>query len=99
MAYGRLGWSKKKFLNCDPLYFFKALQGFNELEEERNRGEWERLRMLGTWILAPHQKKGANLTPKKLLPLPWDPKPETREQWLEKNKHLTPIWEKLERAK
>jgi hypothetical protein len=72
LAYGRLGWSEKKFFKSEPSYFFKALKGFNDLEQERQKNEWERLRILGTWVLSPHTKKGANLTPKNLLPLPWD---------------------------
>ncbi len=79
--------------------FELALKGFNDLEEERIKGEWERLRMLGVWVLSPYQKKGANLTPQKVLSLPWDPKPETRDEWLEKNKHLKSVWDKLEKAK
>jgi hypothetical protein len=72
LAYGRLGWSEKKFFKSSPEYFFKALKGFNDLEFERTKGEWERLRILGTWVLSPHTKKGHNLTPKKLMPFPWD---------------------------
>jgi hypothetical protein len=72
LAYGRLGWSEKKFFKSTPDYFFNALKGFNDLEFERQKSEWERLRILGAWILSPHSKKGSNLTPKKLMPLPWD---------------------------
>jgi hypothetical protein len=96
LAYG-WGWTENQFLNSRPEILFKTWKG--RQDEIIRSGEWERLRMLGAWILAPHQKKGANLTPQKLLPLPWDPAPETKSEWLEKNKHLTPIWEKLERAK
>lgn len=96
MAYG-WGWSEEQFLSSRPEIVFKTWKGRNDA---RNRsGDWERLRILGTWVLAPYQKKGSNLTPAKLLPLPWDAPPETKEQWLERNKHLTPIWDKLERAK
>jgi hypothetical protein len=99
LAYGRLGWTEERLLNCDMRVFELALKGFNELEEERVKGEWERLRMLGLWVLSPYQKKGANLTPQKVLSLPWDPEPETREQFLKRNKHLTPLWDKLDKAK
>ncbi len=94
MAYG-YGWSEEQFWNSRPEILFKTWKGRND---ERNRsGEWERLRILGSWVLAPHTKKGQNITPTKLLPLPWDVVM-TREKWLEKNKKLIPIWDKLERA-
>ena len=80
--------------------FELALKGFNDLEIERAKREWEQTRFLGSWILAPYRKKGDTpLTPQRLLPFEWDPKPETREQWLEKNKHLKSVWDKLEKAK
>lgn len=72
MAYGRLNWDEDKFFYAKPSYFYKALKGFNDLESERQKAEWERLRLLGYWVTSPHTKKGSNLTPKKLLPLPWD---------------------------
>lgn len=96
MAYG-YGWSEEQFLNSRPEILFKTWKGKND---EKNRsGEWERLRLLGTWILYPHTKKGSNISPEKLLPLPWDEKPKTKTEWLEQNKHLESIWDKLERAK
>ena len=64
--------------------FELALKGFNELEEERQKAEWERLRMLGSWILAPYSK---NMTPKKLLPLPWDVE-ESAESWKQRHKDI-----------
>lgn len=92
MAYGRLGWTEERLNNCTDLKIFElALKGFNNLEEERQKAEWERLRILGTWVLAPYSK---NLTPMKLMPLPWDVK-RTREQFYKENKELIPIWDKL----
>jgi hypothetical protein len=76
---------------------FKSLKGFNDLEHERDKKEWERLRILGTWVLNPHMKKGSTLSPNKLLPLPWD-RVQTKTEWLEKNKDLIPIWDKLDKA-
>lgn len=98
MAYGRLGWDEQKFWESSPSFLFKSLRGFNDLEEERDRKEWERLRILGTWVLKPHTKKPHDITPMKLLPLPWD-KLRTKQEFLEKNKDLIPLWDKLERAK
>ena len=89
MAYGRLGWSEKKFFKATPNYFFKAIKGFNELEEQRQREEWERLRILGVWVLSPHTKKGQNLSPKKLLPFPWD------KSFVEENKDILELAKKI----
>lgn len=87
MAYGRLGWDEERFFNATPNYFFKALKGFNDLEEERQRGEWERVRMVGYWTLKPYMGKNTIFTPKKVLPLPWD------KSFVEENKEI------LEQAK
>jgi hypothetical protein len=84
LAYGRLGWDEDKFLDASPSYFFKALKGFNDLENQREREHWERLRILGNWIVLPYAKKGSNLTPRKLLPLPWD----NEVSWKESNKEI-----------
>lgn len=96
MAYG-WGWSEEQFWNSRPEILFKTWKGRND---EKNRsGDWERLRILGTWILTPHTKKGHSIAPEKLLSLPWDDKPQTRDEWLKKNEHLKPIWDKLESIK
>jgi hypothetical protein len=65
--------------------FELALKGFNELEEDRQRAEWERLRVLGAWVIAPYSK--VSMTPKKLLPLPWDVQ-ESSEEWKKRNKKI-----------
>lgn len=62
----------------------KALKGFNDLEFERTKGEWERLRILGSWVLSPYAKKGSRIVPKTLLPLPWD----KEKNWVEENKEI-----------
>lgn len=36
------------------------------------KDDWNRMRLLATFILQPHTRKGQKLTPEKLLPLPWD---------------------------
>lgn len=91
MAYG-WGWSEKKFLQCTPKYFFQVWKGKRDAEERKERKEWERLRLLGSWVLAPYSK---SLSPVKLLPLPWDEKL-TKDKFLKDNKDLIPIWDKLD---
>lgn len=90
MAYG-WDWTEEKFFNSTPEYFFKAWKGKSDKEMRALKASWEQLRLLGSWVLAPHSK---NLTPIKLLPLPWD-KAKTRETFLEENKELIPLWDKL----
>lgn len=84
-------WDEDKFFNAKPGYFFKALKGFNDLESERQKAEWERLRTLGFWVVSPHTKKGSNLTPKKLLPLPWD------KTFVEENKDILELAKEIAR--
>ena len=89
-----MAWDEDRFWNASPSYFFKALKGFNDLEHERDKVEWERTRMLGYWIVSPHTKKGTNLTPQRLLPLPWD-KVETRDEWLKRNERFKQAWDNM----
>lgn len=55
--------------------FREAYRKRAETERHRERGEWERLRMLAAMLLSPHSKK--TLTPRSVLPLPWDEKEKT----------------------
>lgn len=43
---------------------------YNETEETNRRDAWERMRLLACISIQPHVKK--KLSPKGLLPLPWD---------------------------
>lgn len=83
LVYGKLGWDEKKFFESSISFVMKSLKGFNDLELERDKREWERLRILGSWVLGPHAKKGVHLTPRSLLPLPWD-----KNNWREDNKEI-----------
>lgn len=64
------GFDEDKFLNCECEWFFKAYRGKMLFAEQSEKQAWERLRILGSWVLSPYSK--TSLTPKKLLPLPWD---------------------------
>lgn len=86
-----MAWDEDKFWNASPSYFFKALKGFNELEHERQKADWERLRILGLWVLSPHTKKGSALTAERLLPLPWD----KQISWKERNKDILEICDRI----
>lgn len=45
------------------------------MTEGQNREAWERARTVAAIIIQPHVKK--KITPKQLLPLPWDKKTKT----------------------
>jgi len=52
--------------------FNQAVKGWNEVQENRERGEWERTRWLGVLVLQPHLRKGRKLKPKDLAEFPWE---------------------------
>lgn len=78
---------------------FKTWLGKKNEQEKLQREEWERLRILGSWVLAPYSNR---VTPKSLLPLPWDVQ-ETTEQWKERNadilKRADELWDSFENKK
>lgn len=43
---------------------------YNEAEEQRDRGAWERMRMLAAITIQPHVKK--RISPKNLIQFPWE---------------------------
>ena len=51
-----------------------AVQGFNELENERQREEWERTRWQAAVSLQPYAKQGKSIQPSELIRFPWDKK-------------------------
>jgi hypothetical protein len=62
------------FCRCTPQEFFCIHKAFIAGEEEREKSEWERMRMLATITIQPHVK--GHIKPQKLLPFPWEkPKP------------------------
>tara|TARA_R110000868_G_scaffold125509_4_gene331461 strand:+ start:1964 stop:2251 length:288 start_codon:yes stop_codon:yes gene_type:complete len=92
LAYG-WGWSEKKFDNTTPKYLFQVWAGKRNQIELEYRRDWERTRILGTWVLAPHSK---GLTPEKLIKFDWEKqKIKTKEEYLKENSHLQEQWEKL----
>ena len=48
------------------------------MTEGQNRDAWERARTVAAIIIQPHVKK--KITPKQLMPLPWDKKPNHRSE-------------------
>jgi hypothetical protein len=52
--------------------FGNAMLGFYELEEQRQRQEWERTRWLAMITITPHVKKGSVKKPQDITRFPWE---------------------------
>lgn len=90
MAYG-WGWDEKRVNETDIEIVLKTWKGKMDEFERFQKQEWERTRVLGAWIM---NSQGSKITAVKLLPLPWDKKL-TKETFLQENKELIPVWDKL----
>ena len=75
MALGELGLALDYFYSLTPREFSNILSGYRDRQESEFRDRWERTRRQMWAALAPHQKKGSQFTPGKLIEFPWD-KPE-----------------------
>lgn len=53
-----------------PDEFRAVCKAWSEGQENRERGRWERMRLLASIVIQPHVKR--RITPERLLPLPWD---------------------------
>ena len=69
-ALGVLRLSLSDFCQLSPAEFAQVCRKHRESEEEQERMEWERMRLLAAITIQPHCKK--KITPERLLPLPWD---------------------------
>jgi len=58
------------FCKLTPAEFAAVCEQYVEAQQQRERGEWERMRLLASICIQPHIKK--KITAQKLLPLPWD---------------------------
>lgn len=72
LAVGCIGMSYDDFCKCTFSEFESICRSWREMTEGQNRVAWERARTIATIVIQPHIKK--RLTPKQLLPLPWDDK-------------------------
>lgn len=70
MAYGRLSMSSREFYESTPREFNNRLRGFDQLEAERRRGEWERARFITFYLGQFDRKKVSKLTD--LIRFDWD---------------------------
>ena len=74
IAIGCVGMSFHDFCLLTPDEFTAIVHEWQKCEEGKTRGAWERIRTLGAITIQPHVKK--TITPKNLLPMPWDSAPE-----------------------
>lgn len=72
LGYLRLGLSA--LYDMTFAEFSNAMHGFYELEEQRQRQEWERTRWLAMITMQPHVKKGSIKKPTDLVTFPWEEK-------------------------
>lgn len=70
IAMGRIGISYDDFCRLTSEEFDYVFREHEKKCELLDRADWERMRILASIIIQPHVKK--KLTPKRLLPLPWD---------------------------
>ena len=68
-AVGVVGMSVEDFELMDFDDFWEVSKAYREAEKEAMQGEWNRMRLLATYVVMPYSK---GITPEKLLPLPWD---------------------------
>ena len=74
VGLGQMCLSPAAFYSMEFTDFLIAAEGFVELEENRERQNWERQRWLATVLLQPHTKKGTSLKPTDIAKFPWDKK-------------------------
>tara|TARA_R110000824_G_scaffold235543_1_gene424331 strand:- start:193 stop:474 length:282 start_codon:yes stop_codon:yes gene_type:complete len=64
----------EEFYNYLPKHFWNKLDGFYELENIREKGQWERARWTTTLLLNIQIAKGKKLKPTDLIEFEWDKK-------------------------
>tara|TARA_R100001369_G_scaffold91406_1_gene132621 strand:+ start:1220 stop:1489 length:270 start_codon:yes stop_codon:yes gene_type:complete len=82
------------FYNYLPKHFWNKMDGFYELENIRERGEWERVRWSTTLLLNIHLGKGKSIKPKDLITFDWDKS--TQKEDFEKLKAKAEFIKKME---
>ena len=74
IAFGQLGMGVEEFYDYLPKHFWIKMDGFYELENQRQRQEWERIRWQTTYLLNIQLPKRKTLKPKDLIEFDWDDK-------------------------
>ena len=72
LGLGRLRLGPASFYEMTVEELVSAAEGYAKEQEERERGEWERVRWLAALLLQPHAKKGRSIKPTDLAKFPWE---------------------------
>ena len=72
IAVDCIGMSYDDFCKCTFIEFESICKAWHEMTNGQNHESWERTRIAAAIVIQPHVKK--KITPKQLLPLPWDKK-------------------------
>ncbi|MCM1022417.1 MAG: hypothetical protein NC403_09470 [Muribaculaceae bacterium] len=72
IAVGCIGLPFDEFCALEFDEFESICEAWRKMNEQQTREAWERTRLLATICIQPHIKK--KITPKQLMPLPWDKK-------------------------
>ena len=66
--------SVEEFYDMIPRHFFNKLDGFFELEQLRDRSDWERVRWQTCYLLNIQMPRGKSLKLKDLIRFDWESK-------------------------
>lgn len=80
LACGEIGLRLETFYDMSFKEWFAVTKGYYNKQERQIRLTWETTRAIMYSNLLPHQKKGSNLTPEKVLPLLWDIQEKVQEE-------------------
>ena len=64
--------SLDEFCKYDFDEFEHICNAWSDMNDARSREEWERTRTLAAICIQPHMRQGKKITPRQLIPLPWD---------------------------
>ena len=72
IAFGQLGMNVDDFYDMLPREFWNKLEGFYELENMRQRSDWERTRWSTCLLLNIQLSKGKSIKPTDLIVFEWE---------------------------
>ena len=67
-----MGMSVEEFYDMIPKHFFIKMDGFYELEQLRDRNEWERVRWQTAWLINIQLKRGKTLKLQDFIRFDWE---------------------------
>ena len=72
IAFGQLGMNVEDFYDMFPREFWNKVEGFYELENMRQRSDWERTRWSTCLLLNIQLPKGKSIKPIDLVKFEWE---------------------------